>query len=58
MANVWSAVLTDNQFQGYLSILPDEWASAKNAAYDAIDHLSKVRDRLNDCVCELQRALT
>jgi hypothetical protein len=53
----WSG-LPDERFEGYLSALPVEWAAANDAMEAALTHLRTVRDRIDDCLAELQRALT
>jgi hypothetical protein len=50
--------LSDVRLQNYLSTLPNEWASAMDAMEQAVAHIRNVRDRIDDCIAELQRALT
>lgn len=52
------ATLSDRRFLDYQSALPPEWAAAQSAINDALTHLRTVRDRIDDCLAELERALT
>lgn len=52
----WSG-LSDAALGAYGSVLPPEWNGAAGAWDDAITHLKAVRDRLDDCLNELVRAL-
>ncbi len=50
--------LPDDRLRDYPSALPTEWAPAMDAMKDAVAHIKLVRDRIDECVAELQRALT
>ena len=53
----WSA-LSDDCLDDYEASLPGQWAHAANAVTDALTHLRTVRDRIDDCVVEIERILT
>jgi hypothetical protein len=53
----WRA-LTEAHLKDYLTQQPTEWAPAQGAMNTAVAHIRSVRDRIDDCVAELQRALT
>jgi hypothetical protein len=52
----WSG-LQDDRLESYLGWLPGEWASASAAMVDAVGHIRNVRDKIDDCLAELERAL-
>jgi hypothetical protein len=56
VAQAWSA-LSDVRLQSYLSALPEEWGAAKDAMEEAVAHVRQVRDRIDECIAELRRAL-
>lgn len=53
----WSK-LTVASFSEYGRMVPRQWAVASGAVDDAVKHLSTVRERLDECFTELQRALS
>lgn len=53
---VWKD-LPDQRLAAYLSALPAEWAAATEAMEAALTHIRAVRDRIDDCLAELKRAL-
>lgn len=50
--------LPDERLAAYLSALPAEWSAATEAMDAALTHIRAVRDRIDDCLAELRRALT
>lgn len=52
------ASLSDEALSYYESLLPAEWQSVLNFVNDAKKHLNNVRERLDDCLDEVQRVLT
>ena len=52
----WSA-LSDEVLADFEAALPDQWAEAANAVADALTHLRAVRDRVDDCLAEIERVL-
>jgi hypothetical protein len=56
---VWAAWsgLSDKRLQDYRAMLPSAWAEAVPAMEAALTHLRAVRDRINDCLAELERSL-
>jgi hypothetical protein len=50
--------LPDERLAAYLSALPAEWDAATGAMEAALTHIRAVRDRMDDCLAELRRALT
>jgi len=54
---VWSA-LSDDDLADCQRALPPEWASASGAVSDALGHLQAVRGRIEECIAEIERALT
>jgi hypothetical protein len=50
--------LPDERLAAYLSALPAEWGAANEAMKAALTHLRMVRDRIDECLAELERALT
>jgi hypothetical protein len=53
----WTS-LSDDALSDYGASIPNEWASATNAVEDALTHLRAVRDRIDECLAEVERALT
>lgn len=53
----WSQ-LSDTRLNSYLDALPREWRDADAAMDAALTHLRCVRDRIDECLVELGRALT
>lgn len=51
------AGLSDDALNDYAACLPDEWAAATDAIDDAVTHLRRVRDRIDECLLEVERAL-
>lgn len=49
--------LSDAALADYAAAVPDEWAEAVPAIQDALTHLRTVRDRIDDCLAEIERAL-
>jgi hypothetical protein len=54
---VWTD-LPDERLEAYLLALPPEWGAATEAMEAALTHIRAVRDRIDDCLAELQRVLT
>lgn len=52
------ASLSDEALTAYGATIPVEWAAASGAVEDALTHLRQVRDRIDECLAEVQRALT
>lgn len=53
----WSS-LSDDALNDYAACVPVEWADARDAIDDALTHLRAVRDRIDECLTEVERALT
>ncbi|MBR2269867.1 HipA family kinase [Sphingobium sp.] len=53
----WSS-LSDAILDECAACLPEEWADATDAIGDALTHLRTVRDRIDECLDEVERALT
>lgn len=53
----WSG-LSDDALNDYAACLPDEWAESAGAINDAVTHLRTIRDRIDECLLEIERALT
>jgi len=51
------ADLSNVRLSEYLAAIPEEWAPTINALTDAVHHLKNVRDRIDQCIEELQRQL-
>ena len=52
------AGLSDARLEGYSYAIPEAWAEASQAVTAALTHLRNVRDRIDLCLAELERALT
>ncbi len=52
----WSG-LSNDALSDYAACLPREWATAADAIEDALTHLRNVRDRIDECLAEVERAL-
>jgi hypothetical protein len=52
----WST-LSDARLSQYDASLPEEWDAVRPIFGEAITHLSTVRAKIEDCLCELQRVL-
>jgi hypothetical protein len=52
----WSG-LSDARVEEYRGLLPAEWESGRPAWDAALTHLRTVRDRIEHCIAELERAL-
>ncbi len=52
----WSG-LSNDALNDYAARLPREWSAAADAIEDALTHLRNVRDRIDDCLAEVERAL-
>lgn len=52
----WNALL-DTRLGQYREALPEEWSASKDAVDLALTHLATVRDRIDDCIGEVKRAL-
>jgi hypothetical protein len=50
--------LSDEVLTDYGAMLPPEWSEAANAVTDGLTHLAQVRDRIDECLTEVKRALT
>ncbi len=50
--------LSDDALSDYAACIPAEWVDAKGAITDALTHLRMVRDRIDECLTEVERALT
>lgn len=57
LRQAWSN-LSDERIMDYLTAVPLEWMSARDAIGDALTHLQNVRGNLEDCMAELERVLT
>jgi len=53
----WTS-LSDEVLDEYGSWIPAQWASAAGAVTDALTHIRQVRDRIEECLIEVKRALT
>ena len=53
----WSG-LSDDALTDYAASIPTEWDDATEAINDALTHLRSVRDRIDECLDEVERALT
>jgi hypothetical protein len=53
----WTS-LSDEALSAYGALMPPEWGTAAAAIDDALTHLRQVRDRIDQCLAEVQRALT
>ena len=53
----WSA-LTDAQLADFEVSLPGQWAVAAEAVTGALTHLRAVRDKIDNCIAEIERVLT
>jgi hypothetical protein len=51
------ANLTDDILEDFLALIPLEWAEAMGAIEDARNLLGSVRDKIDDCLLELDRVL-
>ena len=49
--------MSDARLEEYRGLLPAEWEPAQRAWEAALTHIRNVRDRIDDCVAELERAL-
>ena len=60
----WAAIraafgqLADDRLYAYRDAVPAEWAEADSLVADACRLIAGVRDRIDDCLTELQRVLT
>lgn len=52
------ADLSDVRLAQYDAILPNEWESTRPPLSDALDHLRRVRNMIDQCLTELQRILS
>jgi len=50
--------LADASLEAYRKALPPEWGAARPLVDDACNLIANVRDRIDDCLAELQRVLT
>lgn len=50
--------LTDDALSDYASQLPTEWQDASDYVQHAVEHLAMVRDRIDDCLNEVNRVLS
>lgn len=50
--------LSDDALNAYGACIPPEWGAAAEAVTDALTHLREVRDRIDECLTEIKRALT
>jgi hypothetical protein len=53
----WSE-LSEARMREYCALIPPEWEDARPAIETALTHLRQVRDRIDECLAELERALT
>jgi hypothetical protein len=53
----WSGV-SDDDLADYEASLPSQWAEAGGAVAAALTHVRTVRDRIDECIEEIRRALT
>lgn len=54
---IWTS-LSDDALKAYGACIPVEWVSAADAVGDALTHLRAVRDRIDECLLEIERALS
>ena len=50
--------LSDEDLSAYVAAIPPEWAEATDSVAAAISHIRAVRDRIEECLAEVQRALS
>lgn len=53
----WSG-LSNERFAQYDALLPEEWEEVRPLLLDAVSHLKRVRDQIDNCVTELKRVLS
>lgn len=53
----WSSI-TDDRLADFEACIPLQWAPAAPAMADAIAHVKIVRDRIDDCLMEIERTLS
>jgi hypothetical protein len=49
--------LSDDALADYEAVIPDQWAAAAEPIAQAVTHLKTVRDRIDECLAEVQRVL-
>ncbi len=49
--------LIDSRIDGYADVVPAEWAQAATDVAGAITLIKSARDRIDDCLAEIQRVL-
>jgi hypothetical protein len=52
----WST-LSDEMLADFEASIPEQWAEATNAVASALTHVGNVRDRIDDCMAEIERVL-
>lgn len=52
----WSS-LSDDALSVYEAALPVEWADAAEPIRQAVTHLKAIRDRIDECLAEVERVL-
>jgi hypothetical protein len=50
--------LSDDDLADYEACLPEQWAEASDSVSAALNHLRTIRDRMDECLAEIGRALT
>ncbi len=53
----WAAI-SDDRLEEFETCIPQQWAAAAQAMSDALEHVKIVRDRIDDCLAEIERVLT
>jgi hypothetical protein len=54
--SAWAG-LSDADLSAYVAALPPEWAEATDSVTAAVTHIRAVRDRIDECLAEMRRAL-
>lgn len=49
--------LSDDELADYEAALPEQWAEAAESVTAALTHVRAVRDRIDECLVEIGRAL-
>lgn len=57
LRSAWVSLSNDALIR-YAACLPAEWSDATSAIEDALTHLRTIRDRIDECLAEVERALT
>lgn len=54
---LWAS-LSDDALEEYGAAMPPEWREAKAPINDALGHLRAIRDRIDECLLEMERVLS